>query len=401
MNIVESFAVSYDALLSNKLRSGLTMLGVIIGVFSVIIMVSLGQGAKEYINKQFTDMGTNMLIIQPGKSETRGHWPPPGGSQHKLTLADAEAVKKRAPSIQALFPLVIGSGLLKYREKSKNTTVVGTNEEFPSVVTVSVEIGSFLSESDSSAGRRVCVLGYSVAKDIFDVENPLGRFVRINSSDYRVIGVTRKKGQGLGFDFDEWVYIPAVSAQKLFNLDRLFGIRAKARSAEEVDAAVRQTASILKKRHNNTEDFTIQTQADMLSTLNTILTMLTTVLGGIAGISLLVGGIGIMNIMLVSVRERTREIGIRKAVGARKKDILLQFLIESVTLSSTGGIVGIVLGMLAYLLAASFIEDFPTIITGWSIPLGFFFSAVVGVFFGVYPAKRAADLDPIDALRYE
>jgi putative ABC transport system permease protein len=264
-----------------------------------------------------------------------------------------------------------------------------------------VEIGQFLSEEDVEGRRRVVVLGRTVKRELFGEENPLGRFVTLADSRYRVIGIMERKGVSLGFDIDDLVFVPVKSAQDLFDTDRLLEILASVGSPDDIDRAIQQVKDILIRRHGNREDFTVISQGAILSAFTTILKILTAVLGGIAGISLVVGGIGIMNIMLVSVRERTREIGIRKAVGARRRDILGQFMIESIVLSTLGGLLGIIVGVGGAKGLSLFFTYLPTRVSMWAVLMAFGFSAAVGVFFGVYPARRAARLDPIQALRYE
>ncbi len=403
MNALTYILTALDALSSNKMRSALTMLGIIIGVASVILLVSMAEGAKQYILEKFTGLGTNMIIIQPGKIQTRGGSFPVAGiaSTHKLTLSDVRAIQREATYTDGVFPMILGALIVKYRDAHVDATVLGTNDQFTRIINIEPQIGGFLTREESDAGRNMCVLGYRVWKVLFGDTNPLGRIVKLGNFYFRVIGVMEKKGQSLGFDMDGLVYVPAKAAEKLFNTDSLFGIRARARSKDVVNEAVSQITGILKRQHNNNEDFTVITQDSMLSTVDTIMNMMTVVLAGIAAISLLVGGIGIMNIMLVSIRERTREIGIRKAVGATRRDILIQFLIESATLSSTGGIIGITIGIAGGFIIQSLISGFHISITPWSVLLAFFFSAFVGIFFGVYPAYKAAQLDPIESLRYE
>jgi putative ABC transport system permease protein len=290
---------------------------------------------------------------------------------------------------------------VKYRNRARNTTIVGTNYDFQDIRNLYVEIGSFVPEKKVKYGSRLCVLGRKVKKELFKDENPLGRFMKIGESRFRVIGIMEKKGRSLGFDIDDLVFIPVGAAEKLFNTNRLLEILVAAHSTGEVDQVVREIKEVLVKRHRDTEDFTVIKHAEILGTFNMVLLTLTYVLGGIAGISLVVGGIGIMNIMLVSVGERTREIGLRKAVGAKKRDILAQFLIEASTLSCIGGLVGIALGIgLANLLTA-IVPELPTRISLWAVTMATTFSLAVGIFFGVYPARKASQLNPIDALRYE
>ncbi len=402
MNFIETFRVAFEAILSNKVRSGLTMLGVIIGVMAVILLVSIGEGAQVYITKELTGLGTNLLIVTPGKTSTRGGFhPPSAGTVRKLTYDDSLALRRRAWILTDAVPLVFGTGKIKYQNMGRDTMVIGTTPEFQRVRSLFVDTGSYVSQGDVDSKAKVIVLGTKVKEELFGADNPLGKVVTLSDARYRVIGVMRKKGTSLGMDIDDVVYVPVTSGQELFDTDSLFEIIASTPRAEDVDRAIAQIKDILIKRHAHKEDFTIQTQGAMLETMNTILGVLTAVLGGIAGISLVVGGIGIMNIMLVSVRERTREIGIRKALGARNRDIMAQFMIEAITLSGAGGVIGILLGVGLALLIPVFVPVLPTSVSAWSIIMAFTFSAAVGVFFGVYPARRAALQDPIQALRYE
>ncbi len=402
MNLLETFRVAFEAIMSNKVRSGLTMLGVIIGVMAVILLVSIGEGAQVYITKELTGLGTNLLIITPGKTSTRGGFhPPSAGTVRKLTYDDSLALRRRAWLLTDAVPLVLGTGKIKYQNLGRDTMVIGTTPEFQRVRNLFVDTGRYLSQGDVDSKAKVIILGTKVKEELFGADSPLGKMVTLSDARYRVIGVMQKKGTSLGMDIDDIVYAPVTSGQELFDTDSLFEIIASTPRSEDVDRAIAQIKDILIKRHAHKEDFTIQTQGAMLATMNTILGVLTAVLGGIAGISLLVGGIGIMNIMLVSVRERTREIGIRKALGARNKDIMAQFMIEAITLSGAGGIIGILLGVGLALLIPLFVTVLPTSVSAWSIIMAFTFSAAVGVFFGVYPARKAALQDPIQALRYE
>ncbi|MBS1242695.1 MAG: multidrug transporter substrate-binding protein [Nitrospirae bacterium] len=402
MNFIEIFRVALEAILSNKVRSGLTMLGVIIGVLAVILLVSIGEGAQVYITKELTGMGTNLLMITPGKTSTSGGFhPPSAGTVRKLTYDDSQALKRRAWLLSDAVPLVFGTGRIKYQNMGRDTMIIGTTPEFQSIRHLFVDTGSYVTQGDVDSKAKIVVLGTKVKEELFGQENALGKAVTLSDARYRVVGVMQKRGTSLGMDLDDIVFIPVTSGQELFDTDGLFEIIASTPRAEDVDRAISQIKEVLIKRHAHKEDFTIQTQGAMLSTMNTILNILTAVLGGIAGISLLVGGIGIMNIMLVSVRERTREIGIRKAIGARNSDIMAQFMIEAITLSGVGGVIGIVLGVGLALLIPMFVTVLPTSISLWSIVMAFTFSMAVGVFFGVYPARKASLQDPISALRYE
>ncbi len=402
MNFLETFRVALEAILSNKMRSGLTMLGVIIGVLAVILLVSIGEGARVYITKELTGLGTNLLIITPGKTTTSGGFhPPSAGTVRKLTYDDAQALRRRAWLLTDAVPIVLGTGRIKFRDLGRDTMVIGTTPEFQRVRNLFIGIGSYVSQNDVDTKAKVAVLGTKVKEQLFGNQNALGQVVMLSDARYRVVGVMQKKGTSLGWDVDDVIFIPVTSGQELFDTDSLFEILASTPRAEDVERAIAQIKNILIRRHAHKEDFTIQTQGAMLSTMDTILGVLTAVLGGIAGISLLVGGIGIMNIMLVSVRERTREIGIRKAIGARNSDIMAQFLIEAITLSGVGGIIGILLGVGIALLIPMFVTVLPTSVSLWSIVMAFTFSMAVGVFFGVYPARKASLQDPITALRYE
>ncbi len=402
MNLIETFRVALEALLSNKVRAGLTMLGVIIGVTAVILLVSIGEGARVYITRELTGLGTNLLIITPGKTSTSGGFHPPSvGTVRKLTYDDAQALKRRAWLLSDAVPIVLGTGTVKYQNRTRDTMIIGTTAEFERVRNLFVEIGSFVTQANVDAREKVVVLGRRVKDELFGAGNALGKVVTVSDARYRVVGVMRKKGMSLGWDVDDVTFIPVTSGQELFDTDSLFEIIASTPRAEDTERAVAQIKEVLIRRHAHKEDFTVNTQGAILQTMQTILSVLTAVLGGIAGISLLVGGIGIMNIMLVSVRERIREIGIRKAVGARNRDIMAQFMIEALTLSGLGGVIGILLGVGIALLIPVFVTVLPTSVSFWSIATAFSFSLAVGVFFGVYPARKAALQDPIQALRWE
>ena len=402
MDVIETLRLSKDALLSNKIRSMLTMLGVIIGVASVIMLVSIGEGARTYIHRELGNLGTNILIIVPGKTSTKGGFHPPSASTvRKLVYDDAVIIKKRSRHVADAVPLILGSSKVKYMNQSRDNNVVGVTESYFDIRNLSVETGRFINASDVESKRKVCILGRTVKRDLFGDRNALGALVSVGDSKYRVIGVMEKKGVTLGIDFDDIVFIPTTAAQELFDTDILFNITIKVKSSNEIESAIEEIKQILIKRHANKEDFTVMSQDEMLGVMNKVLNIMTAVLAGIAAISLVVGGIGIMNIMLVSVRERTREIGIRKALGAKNRDILMQFLAESITLSLIGGLGGVLLGGMVSVGLPYILTFLPTQISWWSVLLAFFFSASVGIFFGVYPARKASLYDPIVALRYE
>ncbi len=402
MPIIEIIRLAFESLFSNKLRAALTMLGMIIGVGAVVLLVSIGNGAKNYITREFEGIGTNLIIVQPGKTDTKSSFGPPiGGTKRKLTLNDVDALEKQGTNLDSVTGLMFGTGSIKTGLRSKNTTIIGCNEKFTRIINIKLGLGDFISHEEEEFGRRVVVLGYAIAKDLFPNENPIGKLVKVNESEHRVIGVTERSGETLGFQMDDLVLIPTRSAMRIFNDDKLFGIRVRAKSKVSLKDAVQDITDILKQRHNNQEDFSVVTQDSMLDTMNTILSMLTYALTGIAMISMLVGGIGIMNIMLVSVTERTREIGIRRAVGARQRDVLKQFLAEALVLSITGGMTGL-LGSVALTYVVSwFTPSFDMRAPLWIFGPAFFLSLFTGVVFGVWPARKAANIETIEALRFE
>src|SRR3569832_2206860 len=400
MNPFELLRIALDALAANKVRSFLTMLGVIIGVASVIMLVAIGEGAKNYIRKELMGIGTNLLIIDPGKTETSGMGHMPSGVQ-KLTLTDMHALEKRARLLVAMAPVVVSSAPVKYENRMRNVQIIGTDESFEAVRNLHADIGSFLTKADVDASRRVAVIGRTVKKELFGETNPLGRTIKIGETKFRVIGIMANKGVTLGQDIDDLVFIPVETAQELFDQDGLTNILTQVINESATEGAKQQIKDMLKERHAGEEDFTIVSQQAMLSTMQTILTSFTYVLAGIASISLLVGGIGIMNIMQVSVRERTREIGLRKAIGAARSDILLQFVIESVVLSMVGGLIGIVLGAGVAYGAKAAVPGIPGEVSTWAVLTAVLFAFMVGAFFGIYPASKAARLNPIEALRYK
>ncbi|HJX14516.1 MAG TPA: ABC transporter permease [Candidatus Deferrimicrobiaceae bacterium] len=401
MNFFEYARVALESLRANRLRSALTMLGVIIGVAAVILLVSLGEGTKKYVEEQFAGLGSNILIVTPGKIETKGGPPVIGAAKHKLTLSDSYVLEKKGYLFGGVAPVVFGTAEVRSGSRSRNVPVLGVTPSFSHVRNLHVEIGSFVSESDVEAKRRVCVLGRTVKRELFGNANALGQMVKVSGGRFRVVGIMQSKGVSLGIDLDDIVFVPVRSAQDIFDTDALLEIILSVRNKNDIDSAKELARSILFKNHNRHEDFTITNQAAMLSSLYTILDTMTYVLGGIATISLLVGGIGIMNIMLVTVKERTNEIGIRKAVGARDRDILVQFLLESTALSSSGGIGGMLVGVLGAYGIRLLVPKLPVEVPSWAIVLAFTFSVFVGIFFGVYPARKAAALHPIEALRYE
>ncbi len=401
MNYVESFRIALKALGANKVRSALTMLGVIIGVAAVILLVAIGTGVQQEITGSIEGLGSNLLFAFPGNF--RGG-PGGGGSgggpgvaiRKQFTLDDAQLVQRRLGPEAIVVPVVQAAGVLKAGNRTVRSTIAAANELGDEVFNATYVYGRHYNKSEYATGARVLMIGATPARELFPGQNPVGRGVTVNGERFMVIGVLAEQGGTLSGDQDNQVYMPVTTAQRLLGTRVISSIVAKATDADRVDLVKARIEQTLRPRFG--DEFTVFTQEQTLGILSSLLGTLTVMLAGIAGISLLVGGIGIMNIMLVSVSERTREIGIRKAVGARTHDILSQFVIEAVVLSVTGGMVGVGVGW-----AGSAVLDrwVPTEVTWWAVALAFFFSAAVGVFFGVYPAWKASRLDPITALRYE
>ncbi|HCC68739.1 MAG TPA: hypothetical protein DEP99_02510, partial [Nitrospiraceae bacterium] len=401
MGIIETLRISLDSLRANRLRSVLTMLGIVIGVAAVILLVSIGEGAKRYIQKQFGELGSNILVVVPGKTAKEGGMHMGTSAVRELRYSDAVFLEKRARNILYAMPVVVGTSWIKHGGKSRDAYILGVNEDYLDARNLGIATGRGISDSDVDFVRRVCVLGKTVAKEIFGEANPLGSSVTIGNARYRVIGILQPKGNVLGYNIDDMVFVPTTAAQKLFDTDALFNITVKVKNADLIDDAEMEIREIMIKRHANKETFSILSPDEMIAVMDRILNIMTAVLVGIASISLIVGGIGIMNTMLVSIKERMREIGIRKAIGAKNRDILIQFLSESIALSLIGGIGGVLIGVSVSFGIPYFIDFLPTKIVWWSVILAFSFSVAVGIFFGVYPARKASLYDPVVALRYE
>lgn len=392
-------ALAGESLRIHRLRTGLTVAGIGIGVTAVLLLTALGEGAKAYIVQEFAGIGTNLVIVVPGRVETSGVAPPVGGTTQPLTIDDAEALRHQAAAVRQLAPVALGSGPFEYEGKSRMIRVFGATAELREVRNLSVELGEFLPPGDPRQGDRVCVIGPKVRREIFGGENPLGKSVRISESRFRVIGVLASKGQSLGFDYDDMAIVPVAVAMKVYDQRGLFRIMVESIDASAIPATMDQISRILKDRHDGHDDFTLITQDAMISTFRAIIDALTVALAGIAAISLGVAGIGIMNVMLVSVSERTTEVGLLKALGARRRQILAVFLVEALTLSSLGAFLGIGAGLGLIFAAAGLWPDFPIRPSPVWITVVLALALAAGIGFGLMPARRAARLDAAEALR--
>jgi len=389
------------SLSQNKLRASLTALGVIIGVMSVILLIALGESAQAYVEKEFAIMGSNVIIVTPGKQETTGMFPISAGSHKKLTYEIATQLKKKAEGITGVCANTLGLANIRYRNRQRNVLLIGTTPDFEKVRQLYTQIGRFLTQEDIDRNARVCIIGTTVKRELFGTHRALYEKISINGSKHTIVGILEERGMALGIDLGDIVIVPLPSAQRIFGTEEVMEILVGARTQDDIPRATESIRRIIRSAHDNEEDFTITNQDSMLAAFSRIFTMLRLMLVGIACISLLVGGIGIMNIMLVSVKERTREVGIRMAVGATRADIGMQFLLESVTLSVMGGVTGIIIGFFGTIFIRAIYPSLPIGLSMWSVLTAFLFSSVVGVISGVYPALKAASVDPVEALRYE
>lgn len=400
--LFETLKLAAKTLKANKLRSSLTMLGVIIGVTSVILLVSIGSGLKTYITGQLEDLGSNLLMVMPGEMEMGGSGGS-GGMQGagmaapKFTMNHQKELQAKGVHIKTVMAYTENNATLAYAGKKHITQVAGVTYEYPEIRNQQPVLGNFFNVSQQESAKKVVVLGSTVAEKLFDTENPVGKKITLSESKFTVLGVLEKKGALGGNDMDNQAFIPVPTALDTFEMDYVLAFWVQAKSKDQVDPAKEEVKKILLRTLKD-DDFSVIDTKGLLSMVSQILGTLTIALAGIAGISLLVGGIGIMNIMLVSVMERTKEIGLRKAIGATPKIIMTQFLIESIVLSVGGGLIGIILGFGGSVLINQF---FPAMVTVWSVVLAFLVSVLIGVIFGVMPAARAAKLNPIQALRYE
>ena len=406
MNGTNLIKIAVRALANNKLRGFLTMLGIIIGVASVITMLAIGQGSKRSIQAQISEMGSNMIMIHPG-ADVRGGVRQDASAMETLKLQDYEHIVDETRFVSAVSPSVNSSGQAIYGANNAPTTVYGISPDYLEIRRYKVEDGDMFTEQDIQTAAKVCVVGKTVVDNLFpDGGNPVGKVIRFQKLPFRIVGVLESKGyNSMGMDQDDLILAPYTTIQKkVLAITHLQGITCSALKEEYTDQAIDEITEILRRNHklkeSDDDDFTIRSQQELSTMLTSTTDMMTVLLAAVAGISLLVGGIGIMNIMYVSVTERTREIGLRMSIGAKGIDILAQFLIESILISVTGGLIGVVFGVGAALVVNG-VAHFPIFIQPWSVILSFAVCTVTGVFFGWYPAKKAAQLDPIEAIRYE
>ena len=406
MNITNLFKIAVRALANNKLRGSLTMLGIIIGVASVITMLAIGQGSKKSIQAEISEMGSNMIMIQPG-GDMRGGVRQSAEDMETLKLKDYEDIRNETRYVSLVSASVNSSGQVIYGANNAPTTVYGISPDYMDIRRYKVEDGDMFTEQDVATAAKVCLIGKTVVDNLFPGgENPVGKVIRFQKLPFKVVGVLESKGYNtMGMDQDDLILAPYTTVQKrVLAITHLQGITCSALKEEYTEQAIDEITEILRRNHklkaDEDDDFTVRSQQELSTMLTNTTDMLTVLLAAVAGISLLVGGIGIMNIMYVSVTERTREIGLRMSIGAKGIDILAQFLIESILISVTGGLIGVLFGVGAAMVV-NYVAHFPIYIQPWSVILSFAVCTVTGVFFGWYPAKKAADLDPIEAIRYE
>jgi putative ABC transport system permease protein len=405
MNILESLKMATQTLISNKLRSGLTMLGIVIGNASVIGMIGVGEGTQTLATDQFKSLGPNTLFILPGSPKAQNIRS--GGTPPTLVLSDARAIARQVPSVAGVAPVLQNSFVVNYQSITTTSIIQGTTADFPAVRNFAVDKGRFVTSQDVKQDKQVAMVGTDIAQRLFGNNDPIGKQIRINNVSFEVVGLMEGKGSSFGSNQDDAIFVPITTMSKrIIGRTSPYGLRlslisVSAKNSESMDAAEFQITNLLRQRHKivGEDDFTVRNQKDALTIVSTITGALTLLLGAIAGISLLVGGIGVMNIMLVSVTERTQEIGLRKAIGATQNDILTQFTIEAIILSVVGGIIGTLIGIGGIVIVRNFSPLKTAAISPSAIILAVSVSGGIGLFFGVVPARQAARLDPIEALR--
>ncbi len=398
MSLVDLLRFAVGSLRGHRLRTALSVIGVGIGIASVMVLTSLGEGARAYVTGEFMSLGSNLLIIVPGKTETEGEAPIFSQAPRDLTLDDAQAVLRRCVRARRVAPLVLGSAMAAHGETQRQVTVFGTTGDMLAIRQMKMQTGRFLPTGDLDRSARVCVIGSKLLQELYRGGNPLGTVIRVGQERFKVIGVLAQRGTSLGFDMDEVVEIPVGAALALFNRTTLFRILVEIRSHEEIDAAALEVKSILKERHDGVEDVTIIKQDSVVKAFDKILSVLTAALAGIAAVSLGVAGIGIMNVMLVSVSERTSEIGLLKALGAARGQILAAFFAEAALLSTLGGVIGVAGGYGITALARRLWPALPAHAPSWAVVAAVVVAVGMGLVFGALPARRASGLDPVTAL---
>ncbi len=398
MKVSDLFRLAFGSLLGKRLRTALSLVGMVIGVASVVVLTALGEGARRYVTAQFASIGSNLLIVLPGKTETSGFPGVVTGVPNDLTLKDAEAVRRQVPGVVQMSPLVMATEAVAHEGRRRNVAVAGTNREFLELRQLHLAQGEFLPQDESGRGRPVAVLGAKVARELFPGEEAVGRVVRIGGWRMRVIGVLSSRGTQLGINVDDLVVVPVATSMRMFDRRTLFRIMVEVRGTADLETAKARIIQTVKARHDGEEDITVLTQDALVSTFSQILGALTMALGAIAAVSLTVAGIGIMNVMLVSVSERTREVGLLRAVGVERRQVLALFLTEAALLSLTGGLLGLGFGWLAVRVMVSAFPALPASPPTWAVVAALVLSLLTGVVFGLLPARRAARLDPVAAL---
>ena len=407
MNFANLFRIALKALSNNKFRGFLTMLGIIIGVGSVITMLAIGQGSKKSIQAEISEMGSNMIMVSPGSDMRRGGVRMGGDDMQTLKVKDFEDIRNKCSYVTLISPTINTSGQAVYGANNTPTSVYGVNQDYLEIRSYKVKDGDVFSDQDIHSSAKVCLIGKTVADALFpDGENPVGKVIRFGTIPMRIVGVLESKGTNtMGMDQDDLMLVPYTTVMKRIQaVNYLQGITCSALSEEYTDKAIEEISSVLRENHKLKEDaeddFNIRSQQELSSMMTSTSDMMSTLLAAVAAISLIVGGIGIMNIMYVSVTERTKEIGLRMSIGAKGRDILSQFLIEATLLSVVGGLIGVLVGIVAAYVV-KVVLSYPVAISSWSIFLSFAVCTLIGIFFGWYPARKASNLDPIEALRYE
>jgi putative ABC transport system permease protein len=394
---LDTIGFAFAAVARHRRRSLFSVMGMTIGVAAVVMLTALGEGAQRYVTDQFSSIGSNLLMISPGKTETTGGFPGLGGAPNDLTLDDARALQRELREASMVVPLAAGSETVAHRERRRQVSILGSTHEFLTVRELNVARGTFLPEGEMDRGAAVAVLGHKVARELFPNQSPLGKVVRVGDWRLRVIGVLAPRGRQIGVDIDDLVVIPVALAMRMFDRTSLMRVILKVRSHAEIDGAKQRVVEIIRDRHDE-EDITVTAQDSIVSSLSKILTALTLAVGGIAAISLTVAGLGVMNLMLVSVSERTEEVGLLKALGARRRQVLWLFLTESVILAVAGAAAGVALGWAMVRVFVTIYPEFPATPPVWAIIAVVVTALGIGALFGVLPARRATDLDPVEAL---